>query len=127
MTDKSGKYISKLLQRFYFNKNVISNPRFLGKSRVISFKKEYVDPAKDTLKAKTDFQQITCKFCKQNNVNIESFDSSNSFFNIGMFEPIGISLTKFSNFFYNFQPDMVMCDLCELLLLYTSGLQSDSL
>ena len=38
-----------------------------------------------------------------------------------MFEPIGISLTKFSNFFYNFQPDMVMCDLCELLLLCTSA------
>ena len=119
LTDNSARYIYTLLQRFYFNKKVVGNPSFVGESRIISFEKEYVVPAQNILKEKTNFQQITCKFCKQNSVNIESFDSPKNFFNEGMFRPIGISLVTFTNFFYNSQPDLVMCELCELLLLCT--------
>src|SRR5690606_25368413 len=57
-----------------------------------------------------------CRFCKHNRVVPKKFDDVNSIFGEGMFSTIGITIS-YKNFFYNMQPDLFICDVCELLLI----------
>lgn len=116
VVNKEGNFIFSQLQRFYFNKAVIGNPSSKG-SRVVKFKEKYIDPAIEIICNPSE-GNITCKFCKKNKVNIDRFnDDSEIFFNEGMFSTVGVSQSKFLNFYYNYQPDLVICSLCQLLLL----------
>ncbi len=116
LTDKKYNYITTQLKRFYFNKAVIGNYSLIGKNRKTAFAKEYIKPAKEVLLNGRKKPGITCRFCGQNKVDVSALDEVNEFFGEGMFAPIGVTL-GFQNFFYNLQPDLVMCDVCELLLL----------
>ncbi|MEM3373338.1 MAG: type I-B CRISPR-associated protein Cas8b1/Cst1 [Candidatus Anstonellales archaeon] len=116
LTDKGYNYIYVTLQRFFFNKAVVGNPGFSGNDRKEAFAKSYVVPAKNAL-SNSSSSGVTCRFCGQNKVEISDWDNVNKFFGEGLFAPIGVSPEKFKNFFYNMHTDLVICDICELILL----------
>jgi CRISPR-associated protein Cas8b1/Cst1 subtype I-B len=116
LTDRSYNYIYVTLQRFFFNKAVIGNPGFRGDDRKDAFAISYVEPAKRLLSSGSS-SGLTCRFCGQNRVEISDWKNVNEFFGEGMFAPTGVSTEKFLNFFYNMQSDLILCDVCELILL----------
>ncbi|HWP81830.1 MAG TPA: type I-B CRISPR-associated protein Cas8b1/Cst1 [Bacteroidota bacterium] len=116
LIDKRYNYITTQLKRFYFNKAIVGNYSLTGKNRKTAFAKEYVKPAILTLLNKKTTSSVTCRLCGQKTVEISDWNEVNEFFGEGMFAPIGVTL-GFKNFFYNMQPDLVMCEVCELILL----------
>jgi hypothetical protein len=118
LKDKNLNFVYVYLNTFYRNKNIIANPAVSKIGRKKAFHKEYVDPAIRRLKTSTDWSSggFLCRFCKQNRVTPEKFDDVNSIFAEGMFSTTGITIS-YKNFFYNMQPDLFVCDVCELLLI----------
>jgi len=118
LQDKTLKFIYVYLQRFYRNKKVIGNP--VSKiNRKKAFQQSYVEPAIEQLEiGQTNIhsQVFLCRFCKQNSVLPKEFYDVDSFFAEGMFSTTGISIA-FRNFFYNMQPDLFVCNVCEFLLI----------
>jgi CRISPR-associated protein Cas8b1/Cst1 subtype I-B len=115
LRDKSLNFVYIYLNSFYRNKNVIANPASRARKR--SFHEEYVKPAvKLAGSAPPTNEGFVCKFCKQNRVIPNKFDDVNSIFAEGMFSTTALTI-KFKNFFYNMQPDLFVCDVCELLLI----------
>lgn len=118
LVDEDYKHIATQLRRFYFNKAIIGNYSTSEKNRKAAFAKEYIEPAIRTLSNNEPGSGVSCRFCGQNKVEISKWTEVNEFFSEGMFTPIGVSI-GFQNFFYNMQPDLVMCNVCELILLCT--------
>lgn len=115
LRDKNLNFVYIYLNSFYRNKNIIANPA--SKARRKSFDTEYVKPA-IKLVGSTPLSEsgFLCRFCKQNRVMPDKFDDVNSIFAEGMFSTTALTI-KFKNFFYNMQPDLFVCDVCELLLI----------
>ncbi len=116
LRDTKYDYITTQLKRFFFNKKVVGQYGFKGANRKIVFAEEFIKPAQAKLLGGNDTDGIACRFCGQNKVEISDWNEVNEFFGEGMFSPIGVTL-GFLNFFYNMQPDLVMCAVCELVLL----------
>src|SRR5581483_8558428 len=117
LQDKKLNFLWVYLQKFYRNKNIIGNPALSKAGRKKAFHKEYVMPAIEQLSSKNVLTEgFLCRFCKQNRVQPESFNDVNSIFAEGMFSTTAITIS-FKNFFYNMQPDMFICNVCELLLM----------
>ena len=116
LEDKRLNFVYVYLQTFYRNKNVIGNPS-LGKiGRKKAFHDFYVKPAMDQLKdsARTHehSEGFLCRFCKQIRVMPKEFYDVNSIFAEGMFSTTAIPIS-FKNFFYNLQPDLFVCKVCQ--------------
>lgn len=118
LKDKNLNFVYIYLNNFYRNKNIIANPAVSKIGRKRAFHKEYVDPAVERLKTFADQSNngFLCRFCKRNRVLPKKFDDVNSIFAEGMFSTTGITIS-YKNFFYNMQPDLFVCDVCELLLI----------
>jgi CRISPR-associated protein Cas8b1/Cst1 subtype I-B len=118
LTDKNLNFVYVYLNNFYRNKNIIANPAASKLGRKQAFQEQYVQPAIACLEpASTEPDDgFLCRFCKRNRVKPESFDDVNSLFAEGMFSTTGITIS-YKNFFYNMQPDLFVCDICELLLI----------
>ncbi|AIC16847.1 type I-B CRISPR-associated protein Cas8b1/Cst1 [Nitrososphaera viennensis] len=115
LRDKSLNFVYIYLNSFYRNKNVIANPA--SKARKKSFNEEYVKPAIKLVGSSSSSNGgFLCRFCKQNRVAPDKFDDVDSIFAEGMFSTTALTI-KFKNFFYNMQPDLFVCDVCELLLI----------
>ncbi len=118
LKDKNLNFVYVYLNSFYRNKNIIGNPAVSKIGRKQAFEREYVEPAVNLLRASDDQSNsgFLCRFCKHNRVVPKKFDDVNSIFGEGMFSTIGITIS-YKNFFYNMQPDLFICDVCELLLI----------
>jgi CRISPR-associated protein Cas8b1/Cst1 subtype I-B len=119
LRDKKQNFIYTYLNSFYRNKNIIGNPATGKARRKNAFSKVYVKPTINLLKLsdnKGHIEGFLCRFCKQNRVIPKSFDDVNNIFSEGMFSTTTVTIS-FKNFFYNMQPDLFVCDVCELLLL----------
>jgi CRISPR-associated protein Cas8b1/Cst1 subtype I-B len=115
LQDKNLKFIQIHLSSFYKNKNVIAN--YASRATKNSFQELYVKPALELLNSPAaPSEGFSCKFCRYNRVMLNDFDDGNSVFSEGMFSTTGLTM-KFRNFFYNMQPDVFVCDVCELLLI----------
>lgn len=116
LRDKRLNFVYVYLNSFYRNKNVIANPA--SKARKKSFNEEYVKPAIKLAASPnpSSSEGFLCRFCKQNRVVPDGYDDVNSIFAEGMFSTTALTI-KFKNFFYNMQPDLFVCDVCELLLI----------
>lgn len=115
--DKNLNFVYVYLQKFYRNKNIIGNPAIGKTGRKKAFYTEYVKAAAEQLSSKkVSSEGFLCRFCKENRVQPESFYDVNSIFAEGMFSTTAITIS-FRNFFYNMQPDMFVCNVCELLLM----------
>ena len=106
---------SNYFGNFYFNKQVLCNPKG-AIDRLKRFKDKYVVDALKALK-EPNKDGIVCRFCNQNKVNNSDISLTDDVFNEGLFSISGVSVEKFKNFFYNTLPDLFLCDLCELILL----------
>jgi|GEM_PF-3256176 len=116
LRDTKYDYITTQLRRFFFNKKIVGQYGFKGENRKVAFAEEFIKPAQATLLGRSGTGGIACRFCGQNKVEIPDWNEVNEFFGEGMFAPIGVTL-GFQNFFYDMQPDLVMCAVCELILL----------
>jgi hypothetical protein len=121
LQDTSLKFVYVYLQRFYRNKSVIGNPSVSNIGRKQSFRRAYVEAAIKQLNSTTDntatqSNGLLCRFCKQNRVIPNGFYDVNSIFAEGMFSTTALTIS-FKNFFYNMQPDLFVCRVCQLLLI----------
>jgi CRISPR-associated protein Cst1 len=112
---KNHNVFSNYFGNFYFNKQVLCNPKG-AIDRLKRFKDKYVVDALKALK-ETNKGGIVCRFCNQNKVNSSDISLTEDVFNEGLFSISGVSVEKFKNFFYNTLPDLFLCNLCELILL----------
>ena len=118
INNKHYKFIPNSLKRFYFNKKIIGNHAISKKSsRFDEFNESFVKPALLLLECNKSEGHVTCKLCKQNKINLSSFNDG--LLSEGMFSSTMVSNTAFKNFFYNCQSDLFICKVCELLLLCT--------
>ena len=115
------RFAVKYLAPFYRNKAVVGNyslKAIMGvKNRKDAFRKKYIDPVLNQSETPSpEENSFLCRQCKRNYVHPETFSDDDSFFTEGMFSTI--ALTKgFTNFYYNSQPDLFICDVCELIIL----------
>jgi hypothetical protein len=120
LRDKSLNFVYIYLQSFYRNKRVIGDPSIGKIRRKRNFYITYVKPAIKQLNNSANTHKFSdgflCRFCKQNRVMPERFDDVDSIFAEGMFSTTAITIS-FKNFFYNMQPDLFICKVCQLLLI----------
>lgn len=115
LRDKNLKFVQKYLSTFYKNKKIIGN--YSSRATKKLFQDTYVKPAMKLLDPHAiSSKGFLCRFCRQNHVIPNKFDDSNSIFSEGMFSTTALTL-QFRNFFYNMQPDLFVCEVCELLLI----------
>jgi len=99
------------LNTFYFNKDVVANPKGEKLDRPKDFKKKYLEPI-----FKQTFGDELCIFCG----NRYSKDTMSELVE-GDFSVLGISKDKFFNFYHYFTANGVSynkkCALCQLILL----------
>lgn len=110
------KFVVDLLKRFYFNKNIIGNYSLSGSNRLEAFSKEFVAPAIRSLASVDVSTGVSCKFCNQHMLQTTDQKLVNIVFNEGLFSASGVSV-GFENFYFNLQPDLFICDICEFILL----------
>lgn len=118
--DKGLKAIRARFSAFYQNVPVLVNPSFKG-DRKSEFEKAFVEPAIQALTAGNaeNSGQLTCRICLKNHVDPVKLSDASAIFGERYFTPASVSATEFRNFFYNLQPDIILCDFCKLLLLCT--------
>jgi CRISPR-associated protein Cst1 len=116
--EAKADFIVTLLKRFYFNKAIVGNYSISSNFRKKEFELRYVKKAKSSL-ASIQGDGLTCRICQTLKIPFSSFeeDEESVTFGEGNFSPIAVSLSKFPNFFYNFTSNLILCPMCELLLL----------
>jgi CRISPR-associated protein Cst1 len=103
---------SNFLGRFYFNKNVIHNPKGNRPERIKKFKEEYIDKAILAFD-NAHSGEISCFFCSNRYPNRYLSE-----FTEGDFAPISVSTDKFLNLFYNGNSlHLQKCSICQLIIL----------
>lgn len=115
LSNKNLKFIVNYLRPFYINKGVIGNYSYNG-DRKKGFYSKYIETLIKTIENYPNTDGFLCRFCKKNRVKPKKFDDVNEIFAEGMFSTIALSIS-FKNFYYNMQPDLFICDLCEFFLL----------
>ncbi len=111
---KTTKKASDYLGRFYFNKDVIANPKGRRPQRIEKFTEEYLS----FLKANSSQDgECTCFLCGRKYQDLESFSELTE----GDFSCLGISKNEFDNVYSFYASDGVSypmkCPLCQLILL----------
>ncbi len=123
---KNFYVIFNYLKQFYNNLRIIGQSSLENfKNRIDGFQGHFVKPAVDVLNEFSstesldlfsgldeDTNQFTCKFCNQNKIK-----DVNQIFREKNFSITGVSEATFTNFFYNCNSDLFICDMCKLLLL----------
>lgn len=112
------RFAVKYLVPFYRNKAVVGQYKYsfgTGRSRKDAFHKKYIDPVLNQSEHHKE-NSFLCRHCKRNYVHPERFSDDDSFFTEGMFSIIALT-KEFTNFYYNSQPDLFICDICELIIL----------
>jgi len=104
-----------LLLNYYANLPLIANPSSKTSKRAESIDEEFVHPAIDSLDGTQDNSQPLCSMCSR--VRSKPLEKENSIFSKSLFSPLGVSLNKFVNYFYNLEPHMYLCPVCRLFLI----------
>ncbi len=108
------KKASDYLGRFYFNKDVIANPKGKRPQRVEKFDKKYLCFLNANLSQDGEY---TCFLCGHKYQDLESFSELTE----GDFSSLGISKNEFDNVYSFYTSDgvshPVKCPLCQLILL----------
>ncbi len=116
-TKKIESLILGITSNFYHNERVLTQPNISkhGRTRKDAFDNVYDSSAKNVIMQAIlqDSNKPKCRFCKE--IPISDLDNY-SFFSERNFKLSGTSLEKFANHFYFLQSDLLMCNLCQLIL-----------
>lgn len=122
--DEIENLIWGVSSRFYHNDRVLTQGKKSwgkwGKNQKEAFNEVYVKSAQLSITEKAisnpQSQTYSCRFCKSNQIStIDNY----SFFSERNFKPSGTSPETFANHFYFLQSDLIMCELCRLVLFCT--------
>ncbi len=123
--DEIDNLIWGVSSRFYHNDRVLTQGKKSwgkwGKNQKEAFNEVYVKSAQLSISGKIislspQSQTYSCRFCKSNQISaIDDY----SFFSEKNFKPSGTSPETFANHFYFLQSDLLMCELCRLILFCT--------
>ncbi|NPB03348.1 MAG: type I-B CRISPR-associated protein Cas8b1/Cst1 [Thermotogae bacterium] len=110
-------YQYKRLGAYYFNKGQVNNPKGRDPKRLLKFHEVYVEPAMGLLRGEKAYtgDDYTCTFCGES-FSVPKAWRGNVPFTEGDFAPLGVSKSKFSNYFYDGNIPH-KCPVCQLMLL----------